>query len=103
MSPVVGQKIEKLAGLCQKRRVSRLALFGSAAGDTFDPSRSDLDVLVEFESMPPPEHADAYFGLSEDLERLFGVRIDLVEPRAIRNPYFREAVERTQVVLYEAA
>ncbi len=53
--------------------------------------------------MSPREHAGAYFGLMEDLDRLLGVRIDLVEASAIRNPYFKEAVRNTQVVLYEAA
>ena len=48
-------------------------------------------------------HADNYFGLQEDLERLFGVRIELVEPGPIRNPYFRQAIEKTQVLLYAAA
>ena len=103
MTPVVEQKIGQLASLCSKRRVRRLALFGSAAAGSFDPSVSDLDLLVEFQAMPPAQHADAYFGLQEDLQRLFGLPVDLVEPRPIRNPYFRQAIAQTQVVLYEAA
>ena len=103
MSPVVENKIGEVAGVCSRRGVRRLALFGSAAGDGFDPSRSDLDLLVEFQPMPPAQHAGAYFGLQEDLERLFGAPVDLVEPGPIRNPFFRQAIERTQVVLYEAA
>jgi len=47
--------------------------------------------------------ADSYFGLLENLESLFGRRVDLVEASAIRNPYFREAVEKTKRPLYEAA
>jgi predicted nucleotidyltransferase len=53
--------------------------------------------------MSPAEHAHAYFGLQEDLERLFGMPVDLVEPGPIRNPYFRQAVEESQVVLFEDA
>jgi len=103
MTPVVEAKVSELRRLCVRRGVRRFALFGPAAGDSFDPATSDLDVLVEFAPMPPAQHSEAYFGLQEDLERMFSVPVDLVEPGPIRNPYFREAIERTQVVLYEAA
>ncbi len=107
MLPVVEAKAAELAKLCARRRVRRLAVFGSAAADGFDPScdlsPSDVDVLVEFQRMSPAEHAENYFGLMEEMERLFGLPVDLVESAAVRNPYFRRAVERTQVVLYEAA
>jgi hypothetical protein len=53
--------------------------------------------------MSPREHAEAYFGLMEDLQSLLGLAIDLVEVGASRNPYFQEAVRNTQVVLYEVA
>jgi predicted nucleotidyltransferase len=68
---------------------SRGWTFGSAARDDFDPESSDLDFLVEFEPMSPREYADSFFGLLEDLERLFGQRIDLLEPEPIENPYIR--------------
>ena len=74
----------------------RLDLFGSAAGDDFDPARSDLDFLVEFQPVPPGGYADAFFGLKESLEQLFGRPVDLVAAAAIRNPYFRESVEGSQ-------
>ncbi len=103
MNGAIQSKIGQLAGLCQKHRVRRLAVFGSAADDRFDPASSDLDLLVEFHLMSPVEHASSYFGLQEDLERLFGVPVDLVEPGPIRNPYFRQAIEQSQVVLFAAA
>ena len=62
-----------------------------------------MDLLVEFRHMSPAERAVSYLGLAEDVERLFGLPVDLVESAAVRNPYFRRAVERTQVVVYEAA
>jgi hypothetical protein len=51
--PVVRQSREKLERLCRNYRVRRLELFGSAAGDEFDPSTSGLDFLVEFELSSP--------------------------------------------------
>jgi uncharacterized protein len=103
MHPVVQNKLQALKDLCAKHRVERLDLFGSAARDDFDPESSDLDFLVEFEPMSPREHADSFFGLLEDLERLFGRRIDLLEPEPIENPYLRASIESSRRVLYEAA
>jgi uncharacterized protein len=103
MNSVVQDRIGRLKDLCVKYRVKRLDLFGSATRDDFDPQTSDLDFLVEFESMPPVDHADSFFGLLEDLERLFGRRIDLLEPEPIENPYVRQSIESSRKVLYEAA
>jgi predicted nucleotidyltransferase len=103
MNPMIQSKITELANLCNRHHVRRLILFGSATSDQFEPTSSDLDLLVEFKPMLPVQHADNYFGLMEDLQRLFGVQVDLVEPGPIRNPYFRQAIEQTQVVIYEAA
>src|SRR3990167_7631089 len=103
MHAIVREKAGDLAEICKKHGVRRLALFGSAASDSFDPASSDLDFLVEFQPLSPAQHADHYFGLQEDLERLFGVPVELVEPGPIRNPYFRQAIEETQVLVYAAA
>lgn len=88
--------------LCRVHKVHRLEVFGSAVAGEFRPEESDLDFLVEFESLAAGRYADSYFGLLESLERLFGRPVDLVVASAIRNPYFREAVERTKVLLYAA-
>ena len=82
--------------------MKRLEVFGSAATDRFDAARSDVDFLVEFESLTPVEHADAYFGLLEALQGLFGRPVDLVTPRAIRNKYFLRAINRERIPIYAA-
>ena len=48
------------------------------------------------------EYADAYFGLREDLEGLFGRPVDLVMIAAVTNPYFLKNIESTRRVLYAA-
>ena len=103
MHSLVRQHLDELGPICARHGVRRLVLFGSAATGSFDPGTSDLDVLAEFEPMSPARHADSYFGLLAALEKLFGVAVDLIEPGPIRNPYFRQTVQATQVVLFEAA
>lgn len=61
-----------------------------------------MDFLVEFEPLPQGTYADNYFGLLEALEFFFGRPIDLVSLRAIKNPYFRQAVDQTKALLYAA-
>ena len=102
MVPAVREKIPELAALCSRRGVKSLSVFGSAAREDFDPRSSDVDVLVEFEPMSPAQHAEAYFGLLEEAEALFGRPVDLVEPQALRNPYIRERVEATREIVYGA-
>ena len=91
-----------LADLCRHYGVERLEIFGSAATGTYDPLRSDLDFLVEFAPLPDGRYADAYFGLKEGLEALFGKPVDLVVASAIRNRYFLESVNQTRALLYAA-
>jgi hypothetical protein len=100
------QEIEAQAAaiesLCRRFQVRRLELFGSAAAGAFDPQSSDLDFLVEFGELQANEHADAYFGLREELERLFGREVDLVVAGAVKNPYLREGINRSRALLYAA-
>ena len=60
------------------------------------------DFLVEFLPLHEGEHADAYFGLLEGLQALFGRSVDLVMTVAVRNPYFLEAVAGSREVVYAA-
>ena len=98
----IEQRRAELEALCRRFQVRRLEVFGSAAVGEFGGEESDLDFLVDFEPQAGPGYADRYFGLLESLEALFGRPVDLVVASAIKNPYFRESVERTKAVLYAA-
>jgi predicted nucleotidyltransferase len=103
MINMVEDNREELKDLCVKHRVRRLELFGSAIDDeNFDLEKSDIDFLVEFQPLKPGEYADTYFGLLEALENLFARHVDLVMVRAVKNPYFLEAINKSRKVLYAA-
>lgn len=102
MSTFIDHHRAELERLCRLYRVRRLFLFGSAARNDFDPGRSDVDLLVEFEALSLGGYADAYFGLRESLEDLFGRDVDLVALSAVRNPYMKADIERTRTLLYAA-
>jgi len=101
MLAMIESRLSDLRRLCARYYVRRLELFGSAATGAAD-AWSDLDFLVEFGEVPPGRHADCYFGLLESLESLFERHVDLAETKAIQNPYFLTAIEKTRKVLYEA-
>jgi predicted nucleotidyltransferase len=69
--------------------VRQLSLFGSAARDELREG-SDVDLLVEFAG---PVTFDAYFGLKDHLQALFGRPVDLVTPRGLK-PRARSHVEQ---------
>jgi len=102
MLPLIAERRAEIAALCRRYHVRRLDLFGSAARADFDASRSDIDLVVEFEPLPHGERYRAYFGLKEALESLFGRPIDLVTDASVRNPYLKSSIEKGRRLLYAA-
>jgi uncharacterized protein len=100
MIDLIQARRAELDALCRKHHVKSLEVFGSVADGTFDRAHSDLDFLVQFLPEAAARIFDGYFDLKEDLEQLFGHKVDLVMPGAIRNPYFLTAVNRQRRVLY---
>lgn len=96
----ISRYVDRVSELCAAYGVKRLELFGSASRGDFDFGRSDIDFLVDFIETHPLGAFDRYFGLKEELEQLFQRPVDLVEMKAIRNPYFREAIQKDKVLVY---
>ncbi|MFM9103569.1 MAG: nucleotidyltransferase family protein [Cyanobium sp.] len=104
MSLVLAQpQLDAIAAACRRHQVLRMHLFGSALRDDFDPSCSDLDLLVEFQPIEPAALVKAYFDLEGQLASITGKSVDLVMAEAIRNPYVRRDIESSKQLLYEAA
>ena len=102
MIDVIEQHRTELDNLCRRYRIRTLELFGSAADGTFDAARSDLDFLVEFLTLEPGQLFDFFFDLKDELQTLFRRRVDLVSPRAIRNPYMLKTINDSRQVVYAA-
>jgi uncharacterized protein len=102
MHPQVLQHRADIDALCRQSHVRRLDVFGSAArGEDFDPQRSDVDFLVEFEDCMTPT-LDLFFGLRDQLAALVGRPVDLVMAGAIRNPFIQADIERSREMVYAA-
>lgn len=80
-------------GLLEKHAVRKIALFGSYAKGR-PTANSDIDLLVEFER---PTY-DNFLGLSRDLERLFGRKVEILTPQglaSIRVKAIAESIRKT--------
>lgn len=91
---------DRIAGFCRHWRIQELSLFGSILRDDFRPD-SDVDILVTFE----PDAPWTLWDLSRmrgELKELFGREVDLVEKKALRNPFRRQGILADQRVIYAA-
>lgn len=89
---------EQIAGFCRHWRISELAIFGSAIRDDFRPD-SDVDVLVTFAPDSTVSLLD-WGPMMDELGRMFGRPVHLVEKSAIKNPLRRQSILRDYEVLY---
>jgi uncharacterized protein len=85
--------------LCQENKVKNLYVFGSVLTDSFT-DKSDIDLIVDIDSNDPLDYADNYFNLKFALEALLNRPIDLLENKAIKNPYLRENIDNSKTLLY---
>lgn len=102
MLPLIDQNLAGIAELCRRFGVQRLELFGSAAAGDFNPQTSDVDFFVRFADTHWKGSFKKYMGLKRELEELLGRPVDLVEPTAITNPYFRQVAEQHLTTIYAA-
>ena len=102
MIDLVQNSIDKIKSICQNNSVAELYLFGSAVSGDYNKS-SDLDFAVLFsKGLSPLQHGDSFFSLKDALEQLFTKDIDLVSYRVIKNPIFKEELDKTKIELYAA-
>lgn len=95
--------IDKIIALCKKYKVAKLWVFGSILTPRFN-DESDVDLSVNFDAETIQSEgldwADIFFDFIEELESLFGRRVDLVCDNAVKNPYFRKELDRTKQLIY---
>ncbi len=96
---LVEKNIETIKALCHKHKVAKLFVFGSVLTDRFQ-NNSDIDFIVDFENLDLYDYADNYFDLKFSLEHLFNREVDLLEDKAIKNPYLRQSIDSSKQIIY---
>jgi predicted nucleotidyltransferase len=90
---------KEINNLCVQNKVKSLYVFGSVLTDRFTNS-SDIDLVVDIDSSNPFDYADSYFNLKFALQDLLRRPVDLLENKAIKNPYIRENIDRSKTMIY---
>lgn len=96
---IIDKNIGKIQTLCSKHKVSRLFVFGSILTEKYKKT-SDIDFVVDFQGVDLFDYADNYFDLKTSLENLLKREIDLLEDKAIKNPYLRQSIDSSKQLIY---
>ena len=85
--------------LCASHKVKRLYAFGSVLTEKFS-KESDIDLIVDFDPIDVTEYVDNYFDLKFSLQDIFNRPVDLLEEKALKNPYFKQAISQNRKLVY---
>ncbi len=97
----IDDHMKDISEICRRSGVKKLVLFGSALRSDFS-DESDVDVAAVFERDGVKGSFDQYFRFKEDMERLLGRPVDVVCATGVRNPLFRQEIEKTGRLIYAA-
>ncbi len=99
---ILNQK-DKIIAICLKYKVSKLYVFGSVSKGTFNPNKSDVDLIVELEPMDPVAKGEALLNLWNEMENLFARKVDLITMQKIKNPFLKEDIDISKKLIYDKA
>lgn len=91
--------IDDINKLCSTYGVKHLYAFGSVLTNNYI-AQSDIDFIVDFLPISSADYADNYYDLKFSIESIFNKKVDLLEEKAIKNPYFLEAINDKKQILY---
>lgn len=90
----------RIEAFCQHWKIQEFSLFGSVLREDFRPD-SDVDVLISLK-----EHCGLCLwdlaAMADELEQIFGRKVDLAIQEALRNPFRRREILRTKETVYAA-
>lgn len=88
-----------IQNLCKEHKVKSLYAFGSVLTDKFN-SESDVDFIVDFQQLDVLDYGDNYYNLKFSLENILKRNVDLLEEKALKNPYFRRTINQHKKLIY---
>ncbi len=98
MEPI-SRNIDEIRALCNKHHVKSLFAFGSVTRNDLKPT-SDIDFIIDIDNKDPLSYSEDYFQIKFQLEQILKRQVDLLESKAIKNPYLKENIDRTKVLVY---
>ena len=74
--------------------------FGSVLTPNFN-TNSDTDLIVDFKEIDVKDYADNYFDFKFFFQDIFNRPLDLLEEQVIKNPYFKEEINKKKMIVYK--
>ena len=96
---VLDKHIGQIKQLCNEHQVKSLFAFGSVLTDKFN-MNSDVDFIVDIDSPDPLDYTDHYFALKSELQNIFNKPVDLLEEKALKNPFLKKQIDHTKMLVY---
>jgi predicted nucleotidyltransferase len=97
---IKGNSIEFLS-LCKSHDVKVLYAFGSSINDKFKEESSDIDLLVEINTIDPIKRGENLLDLWDKFEKFFQRKVDLLTNSSIRNPILRKSIDSSKILIYD--
>lgn len=85
--------------LCKMYKVKSLYVFGSILTNKFN-VESDIDFIVDFSTIAVEDYVDNYFDFKFSLQNILKRPIDLLEDKAIKNPYLKDSIYKQRELVY---
>jgi predicted nucleotidyltransferase len=96
--PAVVVPKDAIVKLCRENAIREMAIFGSATRVNFEPSSSDIDIVVDFKPGTPIGYFEL-FEIQEALESVFNRKVGLVSRRGL-NKHIRDEVLPSREIIY---
>ena len=96
---IIENYTEDITELCKTHKVKSLYAFGSVLTEKFN-NESDIDLIVDFQQLDVLDYGDNYYDLKFSLESILKRNIDLLEQKAIKNPYFIKTIDQNKKLIY---
>ncbi len=106
MVAIVKNNINTITDLCKKHHVNTLYIFGSAARENDFSDQSDIDLLVNFESLPITTNEDIFYNvenydqLHKKLALALNRKIDLLQEGGLKNKFLKYFINKEKKLLY---
>ena len=89
---LIGNHNKDILTLCKHTGPNLFLAFGSVITDKFN-RESDVDLIVDFGLLDVLDFGDNYYKLKFSLKYILKRSVELLEEKAIKNPYFGKSLK----------
>lgn len=94
-------KLHEFLALCESHHVKEIYAFGSSITCDFDENDSDIDLLIELNTLDPIERGENLMSIWDKFEILFQRKVDLLTNSSLKNPILRQNIDATKILIYD--